>query len=244
VFLESIRRREISVVFLFMGLFLLGALAARITGVESEAAAQFILNLGLSLAWIFSLLVSIILAARQFPDELENRSLYPLLAKPVPRYTYILGKWLATWLAGAVVSILLSVIALTTAPWPKDMSVVLLLETLLLMVLAMGMATAVAIALSLKLPKALVIVITGLLAFAGGPLIQLLLNVLGPGLRPVAAWVMAYVPNFSRLDLINPLTAGMPALGAVDLIFRMGMAGAVTLFALAVAMVVFERKPL
>lgn len=244
VFLESIRRREISVVLLFMGLFFLGALAARITGVESEAAAQFILNLGLSLAWLFSLLVSIILAARQFPDELEHRSLYPLLAKPVPRYKYILGKWLATWMAGGATAIVLSAIALTTAPWPEDMSRGLLIQALVLMLIATGMATALAIALSIKVPKALVIVVVALLAFAGGPLIQLAQNVAAPGARSVVAWLLGYIPNFSRLDVINSLTAGLPALTFLDFGMRITAAGVVVLFSLGAAMLMLERKPL
>ncbi len=244
VFLESIRRREISVVLLFMGLFFLGALAARITGVESEAAAQFILNLGLSLAWLFSLLVAIIVSARQFPDELEHRSLYPLLAKPVPRYKYILGKWLATWMAGGLTAMVLCGIALTTAPWPKEMAAVMLGQTMFLMLLAIGMATAIAIALSVKLPKALVIVITVLLAFAGGPFIHLTNAVAGPQWRGIVSWFTGYIPNFSRLDLINPLTAGMPPLSAVDLMIRVLAAGIVILFALGAAMAMLERKPL
>jgi len=244
VLLESIRRRELSVVMLFMGLFLAGTIVARIVGAESKAAATFILNLGLTLSWTLSIIMSILMASRQFPDELEQRSLYPLLAKPVSRQKYILGKWLATWLCGAGTATTLSVITLALCPRPKGLSYLLFGQALVLQIAAVGLITIIAIALSIRIPKALTIVVTGLLAFASGPLLNLLRNQSGPDTRSLTNWISLYIPDISRLDIINPLSAAAAPLHIADFTVRLATAAIMALFACAVASITLERKPL
>lgn len=245
VFLEAIRRREISTVLLFMGLFIIGAITARFVGAETDAAKSFILNLGLSISWYLSLIVSILLAARQFPDELENRSLYPLLAKPVSRLQYLVGKWLAVTLAGTGTITVLNVLAMAASPWPASISAGLAVQGLVLEVLAIATAVSIAIALSLFTPKAMAIVITFVIVFAGTPLITMLRSVVATSaMHDVVRWVTGYIPDFGRLDLVNALTVGLPAIGGIDFLARTAYALIITAFALAMAILVLERKPL
>lgn len=245
VFLEAIRRREISAVLLFMGLFIIGAITARFVGSETDAAAAFILNLGLSLSWILSLTVSILLAARQFPDELEQRSIYPLLAKPVSRPQYLLGKWTAVTLAASATALVLNIIALAASPWPSSISLLLLMQGVLLETAAVATAAAIAIALSLHFPKAVAVAVTALLVFAGTQLVTITQSLtVSSSWRSVAKWLTGYIPTFGKLDLINAISSGMPAITALDFVLRMTYAGIVTIFALAVAMLLLERKPL
>lgn len=243
VWLEILRRREIPVVGLFMALFIIGALIARYIGAETDAAAAFILNLGLSLAWILSLILSIIIAGRQFPDELEQRTIYPLLAKPVARAQYILAKWLAITIAGSATAVILSILALLASPWPSSLSPGLLIQSLFLLVLAIGTATAITIALSIRLPKAIAYVISILIVFAGGQFAALVTGVAGTG-KPAVRWLSGYIPDFARLDLTHAFTQGLPTITLSDLLLRIFYAFAITAFALAVATVLLERKPL
>jgi ABC-type transport system involved in multi-copper enzyme maturation permease subunit len=53
----------------------------------------------LLLIWISALVIAITTTARQIPAERENRTLLPLLAKPVTRGQVILGKFAGCWLA-------------------------------------------------------------------------------------------------------------------------------------------------
>lgn len=245
VFLETIRRREISVVLLFMGLFIIGAATARFVGAETDAAAAFIQNLGLSLAWILAMIVTVLLAGRQFPDELEQRSIYPLLAKPVARYQYILGKWLAVWLAGSATALALNVLALAASPWPGGVSVAALLQAVMLEVIALALATAIALALSIRLPKVLGTVITLLLVFVGGSMVGLIQGYSAASpMRSVIVWFTTYIPNFNRLDLINEFSAGDPGLVALDFVARVLYGAIISAFALAAAILFLEKKPL
>ena len=49
--------------------------------------------------WLCSLVIAVTTTARQIPAERENRTLLPLLAKPLTRVQLILGKFLGCWLA-------------------------------------------------------------------------------------------------------------------------------------------------
>lgn len=47
-----------------------------------------------SLAYIFSVIIAVTFAARQIPQEIESKTIYPLLAHPLSRGEFILGKFL------------------------------------------------------------------------------------------------------------------------------------------------------
>jgi ABC-type transport system involved in multi-copper enzyme maturation permease subunit len=51
------------------------------------------------LIWISALVIAIVTTARQIPAERENRTIFPLLAKPVSRAQVILGKFFGCWFA-------------------------------------------------------------------------------------------------------------------------------------------------
>ena len=60
---------------------------------------RYLKEICLLLIWISSLVIAITTTARQIPAERENRTLLPLLAKPLTRTQLILGKFLGCWLA-------------------------------------------------------------------------------------------------------------------------------------------------
>jgi ABC-type transport system involved in multi-copper enzyme maturation permease subunit len=51
------------------------------------------------LVWISGLVIAIVTTARQIPAERENRTIFPLLAKPVSRMEVIVGKFAGCWFA-------------------------------------------------------------------------------------------------------------------------------------------------
>ena len=53
----------------------------------------------LMLIWISTLVMALGTTARQIPAERENKTIFPLLAKPVSRGQVILGKFLGCWFA-------------------------------------------------------------------------------------------------------------------------------------------------
>lgn len=99
VWLEALRRKEIYMIVLMGCLLLAGLGQVRFFGLES--LSKFYRETALHLmSWTTAFTV-IVLASRQLPREFETRTIYPLLARPLHRGTFIMGKLLGVWGAGA-----------------------------------------------------------------------------------------------------------------------------------------------
>src|SRR5919109_94917 len=59
---------------------------------------QIIINLGLSTLSIFGTLIAIFIGIQLVHKEIDKKTIYSLLAKPVARYEFILGKYLGLML--------------------------------------------------------------------------------------------------------------------------------------------------
>ncbi len=89
---DSARKKLFYVVFLF-GLAVV-ALSPLLPTFELGARAQFLRDISLSLTSLFGVVLAVILSVNQVPGEVENRTIYNILSKPVSRLQYILGKYL------------------------------------------------------------------------------------------------------------------------------------------------------
>lgn len=99
VLIESVRRREIySIVLVACGLI---AAVMALDFFELEGLTKFYRETSLTIMSMTTSLASIVLATRQLPREFRDRTIYPLLAKPVSRFTFLLGKLLGVLLAAA-----------------------------------------------------------------------------------------------------------------------------------------------
>src|SRR4051812_25486490 len=95
-------------VFYILILFAAVAIAASLVGVRFTFQDEFQLLKDVSLGGmsIFSWLLAVLATAMLLPKDLEDRTLYTILAKPVPRFEYLLGKLLGV-LALLLVAVLL-----------------------------------------------------------------------------------------------------------------------------------------
>jgi ABC-type transport system involved in multi-copper enzyme maturation permease subunit len=114
--LEIKRRKDVYVLSILIGIYLVFVLVTRIVGIDSEETARFLLNLGLSVAFFLAAVLTASAAGRQLSSEWEDRTIYPLLAKPVSRLEVILGKWLGVVIAGSIVMLVLSLLTLFSVP--------------------------------------------------------------------------------------------------------------------------------
>jgi ABC-type transport system involved in multi-copper enzyme maturation permease subunit len=87
----------------FYVLFVLTAVITLVLGsvsfFQDTKAVRYVKDLTMLLIWVSSLVIAIATTARQIPAERENRTIFPLLAKPVTRWQVILGKFAGCWLA-------------------------------------------------------------------------------------------------------------------------------------------------
>lgn len=243
VVLETVRRREFYVLAIFMGIFLAGALIAEIVGIENPATGTFILDLGLSLCVVFSQLVTLLTAARQIPDELEARTLHPLLAKPVSRGQCLMGKWLASVFVGVFALGVMLLMGWVPAPKMERYYDLTLLQALVLQVAAFCVIAALALLSSLFIPKMLNMVLLAIIVFKSSTIIGFLqARAAGTAMEDVVCWLTGYIPDFSHFNLVQAYTGGVEPVGIETFTLRLAYAAVLSTIYLAAAVWVFNRR--
>jgi ABC-type transport system involved in multi-copper enzyme maturation permease subunit len=94
---ELYRRKDFYV--LFIVTILICLVMASVNIFNDAKIVRYLKEICLLLIWICSLVIAVTTTARQIPAERENRTLLPLLAKPLTRPQLLFGKFLGCWLA-------------------------------------------------------------------------------------------------------------------------------------------------
>lgn len=119
-FTELVRQK----VFYILLVFALAAIGSSIFMAQLRVEAQFqmIKDVCLGSMAIFTSLLAILATASFLPSDSEDRTIYTLLAKPVPRFAYLLGK-----LGGIILLLLLFTLMMTVVfcavLWMREQSV-------------------------------------------------------------------------------------------------------------------------
>jgi ABC-2 type transport system permease protein len=72
--------------------------------------ARMVISGGLSAITVFGILMAIFIAAFLIPHEVEKRTIYAILSKPVRRFEFVLGKYLGALIVLAVVVAIMTVV--------------------------------------------------------------------------------------------------------------------------------------
>src|SRR5215472_1275471 len=94
---ELYRRKDFYVLFVLTALITLVLAFANLF--SDPRIVRYLKEVVLLLIWISALVIAITTTARQIPAERENRTIFPLLAKPVSRGQVIVGKFAGCWVA-------------------------------------------------------------------------------------------------------------------------------------------------
>ena len=94
---ELYRRKDFYV--LFIVTILICLIMASVNVFNDAKIVRYLKEICLLLIWVSSLVIAITTIARQIPAERENRTLLPLLAKPLTRTELIFGKFFGCWFA-------------------------------------------------------------------------------------------------------------------------------------------------
>ncbi|HXG93130.1 MAG TPA: ABC transporter permease [Blastocatellia bacterium] len=112
-FRESVRDRVLYNLILFV-LLLVGA-SVFISDLSLDMESQFVATLGLSAMLVFGALIAIFIGVGLVYKEIDKRTIYNLLSKPVHRHEFIVGKYLGlclTLLVNSVVMVVATELAL------------------------------------------------------------------------------------------------------------------------------------
>ena len=200
---ESLRRREIYVLVLVACGLIAVILGFDFFGIGG--LTKFYREASLKVMGWTTAFAVIVLATRQLPREMENRTIYPLLARPIRRVEFLLGKLVGVLLAGLFCFALFMLIFLlgslriqATVPWG------LFLQHMYLQLAMLAILSALGFLLSLVVHTDAAITIC------------VLLYALSAVLATVLVHLYAYMDAVGRV-LLQILTYAVPQLTLFDL---------------------------
>lgn len=171
--LESVRRKDLYVA-LILSLLMIGA-ASTIGTFGVNGLEMFLKDVTLTVVNLLSVLLAILFAARQVPEEVSRRTVYPLLARPISRGDLVFGKFLGAFFLSALGLTLFSAIGVGALA-VYGMSVgAIFVQYFLLRLFSLALICALTIALSLVMTPGATVTMAILLAIGSATFSQAVL---------------------------------------------------------------------
>ena len=224
---EIFRKKDFYVALILIGVILFYAQGLQFYNVQN--ISRYLMEIGLALIFLFSVILTVALASRQYPSEIQNRTGPLMLAKPISRTQFVLGKFTGSFLAGAscfgVFYALFIFIVWSKAgalDWPLAIQAFYLFVLNLLVLSAMASAFSYSMTVSANVTVSLVLYIlintygAGLRQSASG---------FTPSLKMLCEFLYFVWPHFEFFDLRHRFIHEWSALPA-------SLVGVITLYAL------------
>ena len=243
---ELYRRKDFYVLFIITVLICL--VMASVNIFNDAKIARYLKEICLLLVWISALVIAITTAARQIPAERENRTLLPLLAKPLSRPQLIFGKFLGCWLAcGLTLFCFYLFFGALSAAREHQWLVLDYFQAGLMHWFMLGIVVAMALLGSLVFAapssnSTICFIVIGGILFVGRHLDQVAVSMHEP-LRTVVNVLYYTVPHLEFYDLRDLVIHNWPLIAWQYILLALLYAAAYILVFLLAACIVFRRKP-
>ena len=209
---EAIRRKVLLVILLIGAVCLILGPSLGILSARSETTVLKGMMLGV--IQLTSAVIAIVLTVYMIPNEIERRTIYTILSKPVQRWQFLVGKYLGAVAALGLMMALMAFLMLLMFFFqqgmrnPADLSE--LLKAPLMYFVQMSILAAVAVSLSTFVTPLVNFFLTGAIYLAGSlfnPFLDTIrtnANTPGPA-KAFATVVNAILPNFANYNIQNPI---------------------------------------
>ena len=205
-FREAVRDRVLyNLVFFALVMMAASIIVGQISiGIEK----MVIVTLGLSAISVIGLLISVFIGVGLVSKEMDKRTLYALLAKPVRRWEFLLGKFggllltLAVNTAAMGVGLFLALLYLEQTPQRSDVTV---LVAVYFIWLKLALVVALALLFSCFTTPLLAILFTVGIYVAGLYVLELRdlpKDAMSPGLAALTKWFSYLLPNFENYNIM------------------------------------------
>jgi ABC-type transport system involved in multi-copper enzyme maturation permease subunit len=243
--LEAIRRKDLYVA-VILSILMIGA-AATIGTFGVKGLEIFLKDVALTVVNLLSILITILFAARQIPEEVSRRTVYPLLARPIGRGDLLIGKFLGAFILSALALLLFALIA-QGALWCYGISVGAIFgQYLLARLFSLALICAMTLMLSLFMTPSACVTISVLLAVGAQTFSQAVLLIYGPASatgKEILRATYFILPHLDLFDLSKKVSYGWKPVDS-------WVMGALLLYAtvfsalfLGIAMLRFRRQAL
>jgi ABC-type transport system involved in multi-copper enzyme maturation permease subunit len=214
-------------------------------GIEST----IIVSLGLSAISIIGLLIAVFIGVGLVSKEMDKRTLYALLSKPIRRWEFLVGKF-----AGLVLTLTVNTAAMAAGLFLALLFVkrtmenndTAILVAVYFILLKIAIVVALALLFSCFTSQLLAILFTAGLYLAG-LFIHEMRNLSGSKVSPVMqllfSWISYILPNFENFNIMAAAAHGKSVPGSL-ILQSTAYAAIYCLIVLAAASVVFSRRNL
>lgn len=243
---ELYRRKD------FYVLFVLTALITLVLGAvnffNEDKIVRYLKEICLFLIWVASLVIAITTAARQIPFERENRTLLPLLAKPVTRSQIVLGKFWGCWLATAIsLAVFYLFFALISGAREHQWPIVNYFQALTLHWFMLGVVTALSLLGSLVFAapssnNTITFVVVATILLLARHLNKFALKLTEPAQTLVYSFYFA-IPHLELFDVRDLIVHNWNAIPWLVWLGALGYAAVYAAIFLTATCLLFRRKP-
>jgi ABC-type transport system involved in multi-copper enzyme maturation permease subunit len=246
-FREAVRDRVLYNLVFFALLMMVAAIVVGQISIGIEESV--IVSLGLSAISVIGLLIAIFLGVALVSKEMDKRTLYALLAKPVRRWEFLLGKFGGLVLTLAVNTAAMALGLLLVMLYVKhslERSDAVVLVAVYFILLKLALVVALALLFSCFTTSLLAILYTAGLYIVGQyvqELKNLPVDVMSPGMALFTKRLAYLLPNFENYNVMAMAAHGRAVPGALivqNTLYTVVYCAVV----LTVAAVVFSRKNL
>ena len=260
-FLEAVRQRFFAFLLVLGAAMVLSSVSFRVFDF-GHGELKFIADFGFGGMFFFGSVLAVVMTAQLFFSEMDNKTALTLLAKPLGRGEFLLGKFFGAWaVLGVFVLVLASLLGVVM--WAREQELMALAEQagkvpatfsagglaefVLLQWLRLGVVIAIVLAISALARTFLFAVVVGALAVVAGQLQWIAQDaVLKPtdsALYEAFLWVSSrLIPNLQQFNIGDALVLGSAGVSA-DAVTSVAVSGLFYMAAyLFVGALVFRRR--
>jgi len=219
-FREAVRDRVLyNLVFFALVMMAAAVLVGQISiGIEQLV----IVTLGLSAISVIGLLIAVFIGVSLVSKEMDKRTLYALLAKPVRRWEFLLGKFVGLVLTLAVNTAAMAAGLFVVLRYvkPLERAEVAVLVAVYFILLKLALVVALALLFSCYTTPLLAILFTAGL-YVSGLFVEEMRTyrseTMTPAVRAILRWLSYVLPNFQNFDVMASAAHGRSIPGALIL---------------------------
>lgn len=241
-FRESIRDKVLYVLLLFAGVVILGSKAIGWISIGQDI--KIVKDISLAGMSVFGALIAIFVGTSLVYKEIDKRTIYTIIAQPMHRYEFVIGKYLGLSMLILGVVLLMSIISAIYIlilggeinHWYFIASFLIFMKLLLVTALAVLFST-----LSSPILGAIIVFCFYVFGHSTGVLIDLPRQFEGSWTKPILEALYYILPNFSNFDIRSEVVNGVP-ISYAYVLYVIGYGILYSLFFLYLAILMFQKK--
>ena len=209
---EAIRRKVLLIILLIGVLFV--AIAPGLSVLSARQERTVLIGMTLGIIQLTSAVIALVLTVYLIPNEIERRTIYTILCKPVQRWQFLVGKYLgAVGALGLMMSLMTLVLVVMFAIYQKESDISALAQLAkppLMNFVQMSLLAAVAIAFSTFVAPLVNFFLSGGTFLVGtlfSPFFKSLEENQGtPEITKLVSKMISFLlPNFAQYNVQNPI---------------------------------------